>query len=101
MVFMILLFILISFILFSIGISGIAFSRHFILMIISVEIIFVASSLLAVSFFTYLILGNIILLLLAIWSVAAIEIITLIIFYRYMSKVKVSLDVSKLSKLKN
>ncbi|MCL4383501.1 MAG: hypothetical protein M1168_02115 [Candidatus Marsarchaeota archaeon] len=98
---MILLFILISFILFSIGISGIAFSRHFILMIISVEIIFVASSLLAVSFFTYLILGNIILLLLAIWSVAAIEIITLIIFYRYMSKVKVSLDVSKLSKLKN
>ncbi len=98
---MILLFILISFILFSIGISGIAISRHFILMVISVEIMLIASTLLAVSFFSYLILGNIILLLLAIWTIASIEIIALIIFYRYISKVKLSLDVTKLSKLED
>jgi len=98
---MILLFILISFILFSIGISGIAFSRHFILMIISVEVMLIASTLLGVSFFSYLILGNIVLLLLAIWTIASIEIIALIIFYRYISKVKLSLDVTKLSKLED
>ena len=98
---MILLFILISFILFSIGISGIAFSRHFILMIISVEVMLIASTLLGVSFFSYLVLGNIVLLLLAIWTIASIEIIALIIFYRYISKVKLSLDVTKLSKLED
>ena len=97
---MILFFIIISFILFSIGIAGIAISRHFIRIIISVEIILMASTILAVTFFSYLIQGNIILLLLAIWSVAVVELIVLILFYRYMSKINLSLNVSKLSKLK-
>ncbi len=98
---MILLFIFIAFILFSIGLGGVAISRHFILMIISVEMMLVAGTILAVSFFSYLLPGSaIVVLLFAIWSVAAIEIISLIVFYRYMSKENLSLDVSKLSKLK-
>ena len=98
---MLLLFILIAFVLFSMGIGGIASTRHFIMMINSIEIIFIASTLLAAAFFTYLVPGNIILLLLSIWSVASIEVIALIILYRYVSKTMFSLDVSKLSKLRD
>ena len=91
-------FLLISFALFAIGIAGVAASRHFVVMILSAEIILVASSLAAVSVYTYVSNGVILPLLLAIWSVAALEVIALVVFYRYLASLEFSLDVTKLSK---
>ena len=90
-----------SLILFAIGIGGIASSRHFIIMMFSVEIALVAAALLAASVFSYLGTGNILLLLLVIWAIAAAEVVVAISAYQYMVKAEVSLDVSKLSKLKD
>lgn len=94
-------FVILSVALFAIGISGVIASRHFLVMMLSIEIILTASALLAMTFFYYVENGNIISLLLVIWSVAAVEIIAIVTFYRYMIKGETSLDITKLSKLKN
>ena len=87
--------------LFCIGISGIIASRHFIIMMLSIEIILAASMLLATAFYYYVAPGSIIILLLTLWSIAAAEIMAIVVMYRYMVKEEVSLDVSKLSKLRS
>jgi NADH-quinone oxidoreductase subunit K len=89
-----------SLILFAIGIAGISSSRHFIVMMFSVEIVLVAAALLAASVFSYLGIGSILLLLFTVWAVAAAEVVVAISLYQYMVKAEVSLDVSKLSKLR-
>ena len=94
-------FIEISVIIFAIGISGIAASRNFLIMMLSVEVAIAASTLLAISFFSFIAPGNIVILLVAIWSVASAEVMALVTFYRYLVRYQISLDVSKLSKLKN
>lgn len=94
-------FMLLSAMLFAIGIAGVLASRHFLIMMLSVELALVASTLLAVSFFYFSQGGNILVLLLAIWSVASAEIIAIVVFYRYIVRKEVNLDVSKLSKLRN
>ncbi|MGD0728931.1 MAG: NADH-quinone oxidoreductase subunit K [Candidatus Micrarchaeaceae archaeon] len=94
-------FVLLAMALFGIGISGVIASRHFLVMMLSIEVMFAASALLAVTFFYYVENGNIISLLLVLWSVAAVEIIAIVTFYRYMVKGEMSLDITKLSKLKN
>jgi NADH-quinone oxidoreductase subunit K len=93
--------IFISSAIFAIGIAGLVSSRHFLVMMLSIEISLTASTLLAMSFFYYAQSSNIIMLLLAIWAVASTEILAMVVFYRYMVKNEISLDVSKLSKLKN
>lgn len=95
------LYVVLSIALFSIGISGVISSRNFIIMMLSLEVIFAGSLLLALTFFYYVTPGNIITLLLAIWAVASSEVIAIVALYRYMVKEEISLDVRKLSKLKN
>lgn len=90
-----------SFAMFALGLGGIAASRHFLIMMISIEVAIMASALLAVTLFYYTISGNIILLLLTIWAVAATEVMALVAVYRYLARAEVSMDVTKLSKLKN
>lgn len=87
--------------LFSIGIAGVLSSRHFLIMMLSIELVFAASSLLALTFFYYVTSGNIIVLLFAIFAVASTEVMAIIALYRYMVKGEISLDVANLSKLKN
>ncbi|MDE1833072.1 MAG: hypothetical protein KGH58_01500 [Candidatus Micrarchaeota archaeon] len=94
-------FVALSFALFAIGIAGVAASRHFLIMMLSVEVGIIASTLLATVFFYFTGSGNIITLLLSMWTVASMEVLALIAFYRYLAAQEVSLDVTKLSKLKN
>lgn len=94
------IFLLLSFALFSLGIAGVAASRHFVVMILSVEIILVASALLAISSYAYIANGQILVLLFAIWSIAALEVMALVVFYRYLARLELSMNVAKLMKYK-
>lgn len=94
-------FIGISFALFAIGIAGVAATRHFLIMVISIEVAIVASTLLATTFFYSTANGDVMLLLFTLWVIAATEAIVLIAFYRYLAKYELSLDVTKLSKLRD
>lgn len=94
-------FVLTSFALFAIGVVGVVATRHFLLMILSIEVALVASTLLATIFFYTTVSGNIMLLLFAIWTIAATEAIALVSFYRYLGRYETSLDVTKLSKLRD
>lgn len=94
-------FVILSSALFAIGISGVVASRNFLVMMLSIEVAIVASSLLAMSFFYYVGANNIVVFLLVIWSIASAEVIALVAFYKYMVKGEISLDIRKLSKLKN
>jgi NADH:ubiquinone oxidoreductase subunit K len=89
------------FAIFAVGIGGVASSRHFLIMMISVEVAITASALLAVTFFYYSAGGNILVLLLTIWAVALAEVMALVAVYRYLARAEVSMDVTKLSNLKN
>ena len=94
-------FVVVSFALFSMGAVGIVATRHFLLMILSIEIALVASTLLATAmYFSVAGQGNIMLLLFAIWTIAAAEAIALVSFYRYLARYETSLDVTKLSRLR-
>ncbi|MDE1869169.1 MAG: hypothetical protein KGH60_04375 [Candidatus Micrarchaeota archaeon] len=98
---MILEFILLGFAMFAIGISGIAASRHFVIMMLSVEVALIAATLVGTAFFYYVSSVNILIFLLAVWSVASVEVLSLVVFYRYLAKNEVSMDVTKLSKLRD
>ena len=90
-----------SFAVFAVGICGIATSRHFLVMMVSSEVAIIASTLLSTMFFYFSTSGNILVLLLSLWSVASIEAMALVVVYRYLTKTEVGLDVTKLSNLKN
>lgn len=94
-------FVALSFAIFAVGVAGIATTRHFLLMIIAVEVALVASALLATVFFYVSSVGDVMLLLFTIWGIAASEAVALVSFYRYLSKYEASLDVAKLSKLRD
>lgn len=94
-------FLAFSFALFSLGLVGVAATRHFLLMILSIEIALVASTLLATVFFYFNTPGNLLTLLFAIWGIAAVEAIALVSFYRYLSRYQMDMDVTKLSKLRD
>ncbi|MGC8651753.1 MAG: NADH-quinone oxidoreductase subunit K [Candidatus Micrarchaeia archaeon] len=92
---------MLSFAIISVGLAGVAATRHFIIMVVAVELMLLGSALLALSLFHYYAQGNILLLLLAIWSIAAIEVMAAVVLYRYMEREELSLDVRKLSKLRD
>lgn len=94
-------FMIVSFALFSIGIAGVAATRHFLLMILSIEIAIVASTLISTAFYYYNTAGNLMPLLFTMWTIAAVEAIALVAFFRYISKYEVDMDVTKLSKLRD
>ncbi len=89
---------LLCFALFSLGVAGIASSKHFVIMVLSIEVILVASSLAAISFYSYVVSASILPVLFAIWAIAALDVIGLVVFYRHLARHKVSLDVTKLTK---
>lgn len=92
-------FVALSSLLFSIGLVGAAVTRHFILMLLAVEIILSASILLTVAVFSSVVGGDAIGMLFAMWTVAACEIMGMVAIYRYMSRNGISMDVRKLSRL--
>ena len=98
---MIMDFVYLSFALFALGVSGVAASRHFLIMMLSIEICIVASTLLAAALFTYNTDGGIMQLLFALFAIAAAEVITLTVFYRYLAKYELTMDVSKLSRYRD
>jgi NADH:ubiquinone oxidoreductase subunit K len=91
-----------AFVIFAIGLAGIASDRHFVAILLAVELILVASIIALVSFFTSASSASAspVIMLIAIWSVAATEIIVLITFYVYMKYNGVSFDITTLSKMK-
>lgn len=94
-------FALLAIAVFAIGMAGVVASRNFLIMMLSIEVAITASTLLALSFFYFVGGTDIVMLLLTIWAIASAEVMALVAFYRYMAKEEVSLDVTKLSKLKN
>ena len=86
---------------FAIGVAGVLSNKNFIIMMLSVEIALISSTLLAVSLFYYSSGGSVVPFLIVVWSVASAEAMTMIVLYRYMARQQISLDVSKLAKLKN
>jgi NADH:ubiquinone oxidoreductase subunit K len=93
-------FIAFGFALFAVGISGVVASRHFIIMMLAVEVALTASVVLAAASFTYAASGDIVGLLFTIWAIASAEIIGMVAVYRYMVAHGVSMDVRQLSKLR-
>ncbi len=86
----------------SVGLAGIATDRHLIVIMLSIELIFVASLIALVGFFSSSPVPNpdAVIMLLSIFAVAAAEIITVVTFYVYMKHREADFDVRKLSKMK-
>jgi NADH:ubiquinone oxidoreductase subunit K len=85
-----------------IAFAGLATDRHFIVIMLGIELMFVASAIALVSFFSYGAVPNqgAIVMLISIWAVAAAEIITLVTFYVYMKSRRIDFDVTRLSRMK-
>ncbi len=85
-----------------ISFAGLASDRHFIVIMLGIELILIASTIALVGFFDFQKAQNpgAVVMLFALWSVAAVEIITLVTFYLYMRFRGVDFDVAKLSKMK-
>lgn len=85
-----------------IALAGMASNRHFIVIMLGVELIFAACTVLLVSFFTASQQGNpqAVIMLLSIWAVAAAEIMVMVVLYVYMKSEGVSFDTSKLTRMK-
>ncbi len=86
----------------AIGISGLIFSRHFVLMLFSAEIMILASILLLVSFFATSGQSDadFVLVLFTLWVLAGVEAIALIAFYTVMKARGFGFDVKELSSMK-
>ncbi len=85
-----------------IAMAGLATDRHFIVIMLGIELILIASTIALVAFFeaNNTVNPGAMVLLISIWSVAAVEIITLITFYVYMKFRRIDFDVSKLTRMK-
>ena len=95
------LIVALGFAIFGIGIAGVAATRHFIVMMISVEIAIGASVLIAAASFRYAAPGNVMLLMFTIWAIASTEIIAALAIYKFMSIRGISMDVTKLSRIRD
>lgn len=84
------------------ALAGIAAHRNLIVIMLGIELIFVASTIMLVSFFDYNSLSapSGVVLLFSIWAVASAEIITVIALYVYMKSGGFGFDVSKLARMK-
>jgi NADH:ubiquinone oxidoreductase subunit K len=95
------LIVALGFAIFGIGIAGVAATRHFIVMMVSVEIAIGASIIVSAASFRYAAPGNIMLLMFTIWAVASTEIIAALAIYKFMSMHGISMDITKLSRIKD
>jgi NADH:ubiquinone oxidoreductase subunit K len=92
-------FVALSFAALGAGMAGVAASRHFLIIMLSVEIAMTGSMMLAAASFRYSSPGDIIGLMFSMWAVASAEIIVMVAIYRHMARNGISMDVSRLSKL--
>lgn len=86
---------------FSIGIAGVAATRHFIVVMVAIEVAIGAAIIVAAASFRYAAPGDIIQLVFTVWAIASTEIIAAISIYRYMSIRDISMDVTKMSRLRD
>lgn len=85
----------------ALGIAGVIASRHFIIMMLSIEVVFVGSIIMLVGFFDMIQGSALFLLLLAsIWAVLVAEVSGIVVFYIYMRKRGLGFNVSKFSRLR-
>ncbi len=98
---MLMVFALLSLALFSLGLAGIVASRHAVIVVLSSELGLVASMIFSLSAFSYYSQGNALGLLFSLWAIMSAEAIMLIVFYRYLARAEMSLDISKLSKYRD
>ncbi len=91
-----------AFALVGIAMAGMTSNRHFIAMMLGIESIFAASTVLLISFFDASKTANpqAFIMLIAIWAVAAAEIMVMIVLYVYMKSEGINFDVSKLTRMK-
>jgi NADH:ubiquinone oxidoreductase subunit K len=85
--------------LFALGVSGMAASKHLIVIIAAAEVALAATTIVALSNFGLSDSSGLISFLFVVWAVGASEVMVLVAFYRYLSKERLSLDISKLSEL--
>ena len=85
-----------------IAMAGLATDRHFIVIMLGIALILVASTIALVGFFDYNSVQNpgAIVMLISIWAAAAVEVIALMAFYVYTKHRGADFDVAKLSKMK-
>ncbi len=98
----ILYLIVLAFALLAMGMAGVASSKHFVIIILSTEIIIAGSILAAVSFFSASAAqnGSFGLLIISLWAIASTEIIVLVAFYVKMKTHVMDFNVTKLDKSK-
>ncbi len=91
-----------GFALVAIALAGIAANRNLIVVMLGIELILAASTIILVSFISGMSNPDPsgVVMLFAIWAVASAEIITVIALYIYMKSNGRSFDISKLSKMK-
>ncbi len=93
---------MLSFALLAIGIAGVIASRHFIIMMLSIELAFVGSIILLLGFFDMIQGVSLAMLLLAsIWAVLVAEVSGIVVFYIYIKKRGMGFDVSAFSRLRD
>ncbi len=86
----------------AVALAGLISERHFVSMVLAVELVFIASTVLLAYFITY---GSspgpsAVPMLIAIWAAATVEVIALVTLYIYMKAHGSQFDISKLAKLK-
>jgi NADH:ubiquinone oxidoreductase subunit K len=92
---------LFSIALFAIGIAGMVSSKHFLVMILSIELSLIAATTFVISFYSGGYSGYAMVFLFAVWAIAAVEAISLIIFYQELIRRGMGLDVTKMSKIRD
>lgn len=93
-------FVMLAIALFAVGMVGVGMTRHFLVMLIALEVSISAAALLAAAFYSY-IGGDVMLVLFMAWTIAAVEAMALVSFYRYLARFEVSMDVTRLSRIKD
>lgn len=90
-----------SMLLLGLAISGFVLSRHFVFMLLSVELVLISAIVLLVDFLAYLqVSGEGIMLLFSIWAISAVDAIMAVAFFIYIKREGYNFDVSKLSKMR-
>lgn len=86
----------------ALGLAGAVGSRHFIVTILSLELVFAGSIVALAGFFAYSTVANgqFFLIMLSLWAVASVEIVGLVAFYVYMKGKVGDFDLKRLMQLK-
>ena len=94
--------VLVSVALVAVALAGIITDRHFVVIMLAIELMFIASAILLVSFFSFASPGgsDAVVMLIGIWAAAAVEVITMVTLYIYMKSQGFDFDITKLSRLK-